>query len=110
MRQISVRDLADWLAAASRNERPAPVLVDVREPWETEICRIDGAIALPMASIPARQQELDPERDTVLICHHGARSFQVALFLERNGFSSVINLSGGIDAWSRDVDATMPKY
>lgn len=110
MQQISVRTLADWLAAASRNERSKPLMVDVREPWEVDICRIEGALTLPMAAVPSRLQELDPDAETVVICHHGVRSFQVALFLERNGFSSVLNLTGGIDAWSREVDPSMPKY
>jgi rhodanese-related sulfurtransferase len=110
MQQISVRELADWLAAASRNERSRPLMVDVREPWEVDICRIEGAITLPMAAVPPRLQELDPDAETVVICHHGVRSFQVALFLERNGFSSVLNLAGGIDAWSHEVDLSMPKY
>ena len=110
MQQISVRELADWLAAASRNERSKPLMVDVREPWEVDICRIEGALTLPMAAVPSRLQELDPDAETVVICHHGVRSFQVALFLERNGFSSVLNLTGGIDAWSREVDPSMPKY
>lgn len=110
MQQISGHALADWLAAASRNERTPPVMVDVREPWELDICRIEGSVALPMAAVPPRLQELDPDAETVVICHHGVRSFQVALFLERNGFSSVLNLAGGIDAWSREVEPAMPKY
>lgn len=110
MQQISGRELADWLAESSRNARSAPVMLDVREPWECEICRIDGAIALPMAAVPPRVGELDPEAETVVICHHGVRSFQVALFLERNGFSSVHNLAGGIDAWAHEVEPSMPKY
>lgn len=110
MQQISVSELAEWLAASRRNERTQPVMVDVREPWEHEICRIEGAITLPMAAVPPRLQELDPDAETVVICHHGVRSFQVALFLERNGFSSVHNLAGGIDAWSHEVEPAMPKY
>ncbi len=110
MRQISASELADWLAAAGRNERPGPVLLDVREPWEQAICRIEGALAMPMGSVPARQQELDPDAETVVVCHHGVRSLQVALFLERNGFASVHNLSGGVAAWADDVDPSMPRY
>jgi len=110
MRQITPGELADWLAAASRQERTGPQLLDVREPWELAICRIDGALAMPMASVPPRQQELDPDAETVVICHHGVRSYQVALFLERNGFTNVLNLSGGIAAWADDVDPSMPRY
>jgi rhodanese-related sulfurtransferase len=108
--EISVYDLAEWLAASGNNLRKPPFMLDVREPWEIEICRIDGALALPMAAVPSRLPELDPDAETVVICHHGVRSFQVALFLERNGFSSVHNLVGGVDAWSRDIDPAMPKY
>lgn len=110
MQQISVHKLAEWLAASDNKARKQPVLLDVREPWEIEICRIDGAQALPMAAVPSRLPELDPDAETVVICHHGVRSLQVALFLERNGFSSVHNLVGGVDAWSRDIDPAMPKY
>lgn len=110
MRQITASELAEWLAAASRQERPGPVLLDVREPWELEICRLDGVRALPMAALPPRLHELDPEAETVVVCHHGVRSFQVALFLERNGFASVYNLSGGVAAWAEDVDPSMQRY
>lgn len=110
MQQISTKALAEWLAAASREERTAPVVLDVREPWELEICRIDGAIAMPMATVPLRVRELDADAETVVMCHHGVRSFQVAMFLERQGFSSIHNLTGGIDAWSHEVDVAMPKY
>lgn len=110
MQQISAQQLAEWIASSRRDERTAPVMLDVREPWEQEICRIDGALVMPMATVPLRFIELDADAETVVVCHHGARSFQVALFLERNGFHSVHNLSGGIDAWSHDVDPAMPKY
>ncbi|HEX5803766.1 MAG TPA: rhodanese-like domain-containing protein [Azospira sp.] len=110
MRQITASELAEWLAAAGRQERPGPVLLDVREPWELEICRLDGARALPMAALPPRLHELDPDAETVVVCHHGVRSFQVALFLERNGFASVFNLSGGVAAWAEDVDPSMQRY
>ena len=62
------------------------------------------------SALPARAQELDPDTETVVICHHGARSFQVALFLERNGFSNLYNLQGGVNAWADQVEPTMPRY
>ena len=68
------------------------------------------SLAKPMASVPARQEELDPERPVVCICHHGARSMQVGAFLERAGFGQVINLTGGIHAWALQVDPGMPTY
>lgn len=90
--------------------RPTPMLLDVREPWEFETCRIEGAVLIPMRTIPARLAELDEESPIICICHHGARSRQVAHFLEQHGFSDVTNLTGGIDAWARHVDTTMPVY
>jgi rhodanese-related sulfurtransferase len=88
----------------------APVLLDVREPWEFDICRIDGSVLMPMASVPVRLEELDPEAETVVICHHGGRSMQVVMFLEQRGFSNVINLAGGVNGWAALVDPAMPKY
>lgn len=110
MRQISASELAEWLADADRRNGAGLQMLDVREPWEQEICRIEGAQELPMALLPSRLQELDPDAETVVICHHGVRSHQVALFLERSGFSSVYNLSGGVAAWADDVDPSMPRY
>ncbi len=107
MDQISAKDLSAWLADPAR---PRPVLLDVREPWEFETCKLDGALLAPMASIPGRMQDLDPEAETVVICHHGGRSMQVAVYLERNGFGRLHNLAGGMDAWARTVDPSMATY
>lgn len=107
IKQISPAELAAWLADKSRQ---APLLLDVREPWEHDKARITGSQLVPMAQIQARLAELDDEREVVAICHHGGRSMQVAVFLEKNGFSRVHNLAGGIDAWSRTVDASVPLY
>jgi rhodanese-related sulfurtransferase len=104
---MTAPQLAEWMADVSR---PKPVLLDVREPWEYQTCHIEGALLIPMNTIPARQQELDPEAPVVCICHHGARSMQVAAFLERNGFAQVANLTGGMHAWAQQVDPTMPTY
>lgn len=106
MDEMSARELASRLAAGGE----PPLLLDVREPWEFAICRIDGSRLVPMHQILARLGELDPDRETVVICHHGIRSRQVALYLAREGFSRVINLTGGVDAWAQDVDPTMPIY
>jgi rhodanese-related sulfurtransferase len=107
MRQLSATQLKDWLADASRAR---PLLLDVREPWEFETCRIAGSISMPMRGIPARHSELDRDQDIVMICHHGARSFQAGMFLEQMGFASITNLQGGVAAWARDVDPAMPTY
>lgn len=107
MQQLSAPDLAAWLADT---DRPPPQLLDVREPAEWDICRIEGSQLMPMGSVPAQAGELDPQRPLVCICHHGGRSMQVAFFLERNGFSQVFNLSGGVDAWALTVDPSMRRY
>lgn len=107
MKSISVVDLAKWLADVSR---PAPLLLDVREPWEQQICAITGSEAMPMQQVPARFNTLDPQQPIVCVCHHGGRSAQVAMFLQRHGYEDVYNLTGGVDAWAREVDTTMPVY
>jgi rhodanese-related sulfurtransferase len=107
MQQLSALEVANWIADPAR---PTPVLLDVREPWELEKCCIAGVVPIPMNSIPARMQELDPEAPLVCICHHGARSMQVAAFLERQGFTNVTNLTGGVHAWAQQVDPAMATY
>ncbi|RLJ68018.1 rhodanese-like domain-containing protein [Sulfurisoma sediminicola] len=107
MQQISAPQLKTWLDDA---ERTKPVLVDVRQPWEFDVCRIDGSKPLPMSAIPARFMELDRNAETVVICHHGARSYQVCMFLEHQGFTNIFNLYGGVAAWAQQVDPAMPTY
>jgi rhodanese-related sulfurtransferase len=107
MQNLTAPALAEWLADSSR---PAPMLLDVREPWEIATASIAGCESIPMNEIPARSEELDDEAPIVCICHHGARSANVAMFLESRGFTKVFNLVGGIDAWSRQVDASVPMY
>jgi rhodanese-related sulfurtransferase len=107
MEQISASMLKAWLSDATRTK---PVMVDVREPWELERCRIEGTRSIPLGSLPVHINSLDRELDTVMICHHGARSFQAGMFLEQQGFSRIINLQGGVAAWARDVDPSMPSY
>jgi rhodanese-related sulfurtransferase len=107
MKSVSVRELAGWLAD---ERRAKPLLLDVREPWEHRICRIEGAELVPMQTVPAKVDELPADRPIVCFCHHGGRSMQVALFLEHQGFGDVYNLTGGVDAWARQVDPAMPTY
>jgi rhodanese-related sulfurtransferase len=107
MRHIDAKELAAWLDDKSRG---APLLLDVREPWEYRIGHIAGSRTMPMNTVPARMTALDPDRPIVCICHHGIRSGQVASFLEQQGFSDVINLTGGVDDWARRVDGSMPTY
>jgi rhodanese-related sulfurtransferase len=107
MRQITASELSAWLADGAQ---PQPVLLDVREPWEYATCCIPSSILMPLQSLPARYTELARDTEIVVICHHGARSFQAGMFLEQNGFGTVINLQGGVAAWARDVSPTMPTY
>lgn len=107
MQTVTAPELAAWLADEAREK---PVLLDVREPWEFQTCHIAGAVPIPMHDIPARMQELDEDAPVVCICHHGMRSMSVASFLERNGFTHVVNLTGGVHAWALEVDHAMPTY
>ena len=107
MRQISASALNDHLRETPR----PPLLLDVREPWEFRYCRIEGSQLMPMGNVRSEASQLDPDRETIVICHHGVRSFAVARFLETElGFTNVVNLSGGVAAWARDVDPEMPTY
>ncbi|MGH6609741.1 MAG: rhodanese-like domain-containing protein [Burkholderiaceae bacterium] len=107
MKTIEAPELAAWLADDARAK---PLLLDVREPWEAKLARIEGSELAPMRTIPQRINELDAQRDVVCICHVGARSMHVGMFLARHGFKSVFNLTGGVDAWARQVDPAMATY
>lgn len=106
MKSIDAPALAQWMSDAQRSP---PQLLDVREPWELALCHIEGADAIALRNLPAELPRLDAGRPIVCICHHGGRSAHAAMFLARQGFD-VYNLTGGIDAWARQVDATMPTY
>jgi len=107
MQQLTPDALQSWMADGSRDQ---PALLDVREPWEHERCLIGGSVPLPMSQVVDRADELDPSRQWVVICHHGMRSMQVGMYLERLGFPNVFNLQGGIDAWAREVEPGMARY
>lgn len=107
MQQISVQMLDQWLRDPSRSR---PVLLDVREDVEFGICHLPGSQHIPMHEITQRTNEIDDEAPTVVICHHGMRSMQVALYLEQLGFAKLYNLQGGIDAWARQIEPSMPRY
>ena len=79
-------------------------------PREWEICRLEGADLLPLQELPRRWREIDPEHETVVYCHHGHRSARAGDFLRRAGLTRVRNLTGGIDAWSREIDPAVPLY
>jgi rhodanese-related sulfurtransferase len=84
--------------------------IDVREPLEYEIARVEQAELLPMSRFNEWIDTLDPEDETVVMCHHGIRSANICMFLSRNGFENVSNLEGGIDLWSATVDENVPRY
>lgn len=107
MHHISASELKTWLDDSSLI---APKLLDVREAWEFALCHIPGSEHIPMGNIPADQARLDPDATYVVICHHGVRSYQVAGFLERQGFENMINLDGGVAAWAEQVDPAMATY
>lgn len=86
-----------------------PLILDVREPWEIAAASLAGTLNIPMGDIPSRLAELDPDRETIVMCHHGVRSAQVAMYLARSGFERVRNLAGGIDSWS-EIDPSVPRY
>jgi rhodanese-related sulfurtransferase len=86
-------------------------LIDVREPWEFATAKIEGSVLIPMGDVPARaHQELDPDERIVVMCHHGARSLNVTVWLRNQGFENVQSLRGGIEAWSAEVDSKVPRY
>ena len=112
LRELSVQDVRRLIDTVEAEA--APVLLDVREPWEFSLAAIRTAGAdtlhIPMREIPARLAEIDPQRTVICVCHHGMRSLQVAHFLLQQGHEEVINLQGGIDAWSEQVDPNVPRY
>ena len=107
MEAIEPTALKAWLDDAARAK---PVVLDVRENWEVALCRLPGTAHIPMPLVPSRAGELDRDAETVVYCHHGGRSAQVGFFLERMGFTKVYNLTGGINAWSREVDPGVATY
>jgi rhodanese-related sulfurtransferase len=97
------------LSGRMRGDGP-PLVIDVREPEEYELARVEGARLLPLSLFDEWAPSLDPGRETVFMCHHGVRSAQVCAFLSRQGFEKLHNLAGGIDRWSADVDPAVPRY
>ena len=105
MRHFRPAELAAYLKQGN-----APVLLDVREPWEFNLCKIEGAQLVPLRDLPARAGELDRAAETIVICHHGVRSYHAARYLETLGFANIVNLSGGVAAWADEVDPSMARY
>ena len=105
--QLTPGELARWREDATRQP---PVLVDVREPWEFELARIEGSLLVPLGQLPHRVDELPRDRPLVMVCHTGRRSQNAAMFLAQLGFSDVRNLAGGVEAWAVEVDPSMRRY
>lgn len=110
--QVRPSQLAAWLESVRVHGEP--VVLDVREPFELQVASVkaDGfhLLTIPMGVIPPRLTELDPEQPVACLCHHGGRSMQVAAFLQSRGFSHVANIAGGINAWSAELDPSIPRY
>jgi len=106
MRHFSPLELKQHLETVAE----PPLLLDVREPWEYQYCHIPQSKLIPMGQIMDEIETLQPEQETILICHHGIRSRQVAYYLEQQGFTQVINLEGGVERWAQQVDTTMKRY
>jgi rhodanese-related sulfurtransferase len=98
------------VARRLRGTAKAPVLLDVREPWERALASISPSLHIPMNEVPHRLGELPRDREVVVYCHSGTRSLLVAAYLEGEGFRGVANLDGGIDRWSVEVDPKVPRY
>ena len=87
-----------------------PILLDVREPWEFSICKIEGSVNISMSEPEKLIDKLNANDEIIAICHHGMRSFQVCNYLENNGFNNTLNLDGGIDSWAKTIDTDMAQY
>lgn len=110
--QLRPAEFDTWLAT---HADALPVLLDVREPWELQTASVSAVpgfrlVGIPMNDIPSRLAELDPDVPVACLCHHGARSQRVAMFLAGNGFVDVTNVAGGIDAWAVERDGAVPRY
>jgi rhodanese-related sulfurtransferase len=104
--EISVNQLQQLLTSSN-----PPLLLDVREQWEFDTAHIEGAKLMPMGDVPGRaHQELDEEQPIAVLCHHGARSLNVTVWLRQQGFEKAQSVAGGIDAWSRSIDPRVPTY
>lgn len=121
MRHFSPLQLKEYLTALNdrlsnglSNEQDAPLLLDVREPWEFDYCHIDGSVLIPMGELAYEldnlAEQVGYDREIIMICHHGIRSRQMGYYMEQAGFTHIINLDGGVEQWAEDVDQTMKRY
>lgn len=107
---MAIKQLSATELKTKIDNQDALFLLDVREPGEYQYARIENSVLIPMAKISERLNELDKQQAIIVICHHGFRSQQVALFLEHSGYPDIANLKGGIDAWSVFCDDSVPRY
>jgi len=105
--EINPVELVAWRRDA---DREPPIVVDVREPWEFDYCRIADSRSWPLRALPQAIADLPRERDIVVVCHHGARSLHAAVWLKGAGFHRVHNLRGGVAAWADQVEPAMKRY
>lgn len=98
-------------AAALLASPNPPILIDVREQWEFNAAHIENSLLMPMGDVPSRaHQELDEDESILVLCHHGARSLNVTMWLRQQGFAQAQSIAGGIESWSRQIDPTIPRY
>jgi rhodanese-related sulfurtransferase len=93
-----------------RRDSTGIVVLDVREPWERDICAIESSVEIPLGQLPERVDSLQVDDTVVVVCHHGVRSLRATLWLREQGFPAAVNLEGGIDAWADRIDRTMVRY
>ena len=105
MKQLRPTELAAHLQTGA-----TPTLLDVREEWEWNTCKLPNAVHIPLRDLTARVDAFNKADEIVVICHHGVRSYHAAKFLESLGFTNVVNLTGGVAAWANEVDPAMPRY
>lgn len=104
MRKLDAPQLAEHL------KHSQPLLIDVRESWEFEICHLQGSTNIPLGQIPQHLSVIGSVKECVIICHHGVRSRHVIQYLQQQDMDHFINLEGGVDGWARQVDKDMPLY
>lgn len=107
---LMTEDISPEVLRARLDEKRPIVLLDVRDEWETRLCRLEHSTHIPVEEIEVRTDELDPEDEIVVYCHHGIRSAAVADYLRGLGFAKAVNLAGGLDLWARTVDPAMRRY
>ncbi len=105
--QITVRELADKIASGERIQ-----LIDVRQPWENEHCRIPNSVLIPLNELIEHMGDIEAEESSLIVvyCHHGIRSLSGAALILQAGYNNVVSLAGGIDAWSKEIDPKVPVY